>query len=108
MKIIELEFESYGVEYEQYFRVIGGGTAFAKWDEVYIGVGNTEREAADDAIDCTASAGHEYDWDSLKMKKFNDSIEVPEALGLESWDNCEEAHWYVALYVKFEEGEIYG
>lgn len=103
MRITELEFESYGVDHEQYFR--GASTAFTMWDECYVGIGNTEREAAEDAIEEAAMAGHEYDWDSLRMKEFDDTVEVPEALGLESWDECEEAHFYMALFARFEKDD---
>ena len=103
MQIKKLEFLSLGIENQQYFQ--GAGVSCTRWDDVYIGIGNTENEAAEDSIQQAIESGCDYDWNSISTKEFDETIEVPEALGLESWDDCDEAHFYVALYVKFYELE---
>lgn len=61
------EFRDYGIEHAQYFP--GAGTIGTHWDAVFVGVGDTPVEAANDALDQAAE-----DWQVS-------SIEVPPELG---------------------------
>lgn len=85
--VTEHELRDLGVEHEQYFQ--GAGTFFTKWEDVFVGIGNSPYEAAEDALD---NAAHTYDVDSIKnnMSK-KDTV---------SEEDGDEIYQYVALYVK--------
>jgi hypothetical protein len=51
MKTIqEYEIISHGIDYPSYFK--GCGTAFTKFEDVSTGIGVSEREALNDALEC--------------------------------------------------------
>jgi antirestriction protein len=56
-KIVEFEIEDIGMEHSQYFQ--GRGTSHSKWDDVSVGIGMTQKEAVDDAIEMLAQQGYE-------------------------------------------------
>ena len=60
--IKEYEIVDHGFDGEQYFQ--GCGVAFSDFDDVATGMGDTAREAFDDALDNLA----ENDWDVSKIK----------------------------------------
>ena len=82
-KIIAYEIVDHGVEHEAYFQ--GCGVAFTKYDEVYTGIGNSLREALEDAAEQAATNGVEI------PSKLDDEI----SLALEREYN-EPEHWYYA------------
>lgn len=47
--IVKFEFLSHGIDHPDYFQ--GCGVAFTEYDECYTGIGDTEREAAEDALE---------------------------------------------------------
>ncbi len=48
MKVTKYELQDLGVDHAQYFQ--GAGTAFTDWSECFVGVGESARNAAEDAI----------------------------------------------------------
>jgi len=56
-KVADYEIENYGVENSSYWQ--GAGTSFTDWEDVATGIGMSEKEAAEDALDQLASGG----WD---------------------------------------------
>ncbi len=48
------EFQSHGVDHAQYFT--GGSTAYTPWTESFVGVGETEYDAYNDAIEMFAQS----------------------------------------------------
>ena len=56
-KVEDYEIIDHGVDHSQYF--CGGGTSFTEYEDCATGVGHSEREALDDALECLAMA----DWD---------------------------------------------
>jgi len=44
--------EDCGIDHEQYFQ--GVGTAYTEWDSVFVGIGETLREAIEDALEMAA------------------------------------------------------
>lgn len=54
---IEYEIVDHGIEHEQYFQ--GCGVAFTKYTAVFTGIGNSLREALDDAASQLAEQGFE-------------------------------------------------
>lgn len=58
--IDEHEIVDYGIDHCQYFQ--GAGTAFTKWDHVYLGAGSNAYEALEDALE---QASWQYDLDAV-------------------------------------------
>jgi hypothetical protein len=58
-KVSEHQWEDIGIEHSQYFP--GRGTAFTEWDDVFVGIGDTPEEAAEDALEYAAQCGYELD-----------------------------------------------
>lgn len=110
------EFRDLGVDHAQYFQ--GAGVAYTDWDAVYVGVGDTAREAADGALEQFYQASDaivQEDFLSLMERQQNaldneasahedctcecePGNDLNECLG-DCHDDCELNH-YVALYVK--------
>jgi hypothetical protein len=86
-EVEDYEFKDLGVENDQYFQ--GAGTSFAKWEDVFVGIGSSLYEAAEDALDGAAMSSWDVDSVSNNMSK---EITVPE--------DSEDTYQYVALYVK--------
>ena len=63
---IEYEIISHGFENSQYFQ--GCGVAFTQYVECHTGIGNTEHEAIEDALDLAAQC----DWDTTNIPNNGD------------------------------------
>jgi len=74
----------HGVEYEQYFQ--GCGTSFTDYTDVYTGIGDSAKEALEDALEQAATCG----WDV-------DSIENNESNALDVTEGADECHHYVSI-----------
>lgn len=114
--VAAFELSDLGVDHAQYFQ--GAGVAFTDWDEVFVGVGDTAREAAADAVENAATHGWnvpselendmDYDisgFDGERSAHDDCGCECPpndlnECLG-DCHDECEMQH-YAALYVRYE------
>jgi len=83
----EYEFKNLGVENDQYFQ--GAGTSFTDWDDVFVGIGSSPYEAAEDALEDAASSGKNVDNIKNDMSK---EETVPE--------DSENIYQYVGLYLK--------
>jgi hypothetical protein len=96
----------HGLEHSQYFQ--GHGTAFTRFADCATGIGSTEQEALNDALEQLASNG----WDTEALEKLEDveedvkraSGEVPKDLR-EAWVECGEdgeceLYVYVSVDVK--------
>ena len=65
-KIVEgWKIEDHGIEHDQYFQ--GCGTAFTKYDDVAVGIGDNFQEALSDALESLAQSGR-WDVDDLEAK----------------------------------------
>lgn len=53
----------HGIEHEQYFQ--GHGVSFTHWDDCVTGIGSSNREALDDALEQLACAG---EWDAIGLE----------------------------------------
>lgn len=117
-KIVQdFEFHDLGVDHAQYFQ--GAGVAYTTWDEVFVGVGDTAREAASDARE-SLGMGYVYlgqktaerlDFALLNLddtSSAHDDCELtdhsPACLAspdeCDCHDECELQH-YMALYVRY-------
>lgn len=56
--VVDYEIWNHGVDHSQYFQ--GKGTSYTKWDEVYTGIGRSEKEALEDALEQAYSADIEF------------------------------------------------
>lgn len=90
----------HGVEHSQYFQ--GHGVSFSKYDTCATGIGSTEQEALDDALEQLAQDG--IDMDGLNTLMLGDgwtpSDVVPECVEDQEEDN--ELHVYVSVDVEFK------
>lgn len=68
MNIPNYQIVRHGVEYSDYFQ--GCGTSFTEYDHVQTGIGDTEREAFDDALDMIAQS-HDIDEPSMKRLEWD-------------------------------------
>lgn len=80
----------YGVDHEQYFP--GCGTSFTNYTDVATGIGNSAREAADDAAEQLAMNGWDTSALDAAIMAQSDVVDVPE--------NSEEMHHYVSIRVR--------
>lgn len=88
-QVTEHRFEDVGVENSQDFQ--GAGTAFTKWEDAFVGIGDSPWEAAEDALE---NAAHTWDVDNIK-NEMSKEITVTE----EESENGE-IYQYVVLYLK--------
>ena len=80
------EIEDIGVDYPDYFT--GRGVSFTKWDDVFVGIGNSPWEACEDALEQAASAGWAVD-------------DIPNTLSeVSEIGEREDAHHFVAVYLE--------
>lgn len=103
--IEKFEFNS-TVDHAQYWQ--GVGVSFTEFDEVFTGVGDTEREALDDAIEQfaqTHSGGLVTDEMNAERKTANDTDSAHRDCDPDADDMCE-LNWYVSLFIKWKEEEI--
>lgn len=62
-KIVEWKVEDLGIEHSSYFQ--GAGTAYTKWDMVFVGIGDDYFEALDDALEQAAMSLSLEDSDNI-------------------------------------------
>ena len=86
----DFEFVRHGIEHEQYFQ--GCGVAFTRWTNAVTGIGSTEAEAFDDALemlaqmeDCTSELMHDAELEFSRIKDLDEEL----ADG--------ECHYYVSI-----------
>lgn len=101
-KVSDYQIDDLGVEHSQYFQ--GVGVMGTKYDEVFTGIGDSAKEAVEDALDQMADIyeiPEMLEKDALGLSDKNevqkfleeaDADEVPEV--------AQELHYYVAVYVK--------
>jgi uncharacterized protein YqeY len=77
--VTEFEFENHGVDAEQYFQGVSAGS---DWDEVFVGIGDSEKQAAEDAAE-NASQGYdiskvekEIDKEIAAMSEFDEVLDT--------------------------------
>jgi hypothetical protein len=99
---LKYEWVLHGIDGEQYFP--GCGVSWTEFDHCVTGIGDTEREAGDDALDQAAQQG--LDVPAGVEDEVAEFAAGPEAC--ECQDECEcEMHWYVSF--RWREGpEITG
>lgn len=88
MKIAAYEIENIGIDHSQYFS--GRSTVFTKWDSVFVGVGDTEFEALEDALNQVAE-----DYDNTDIVQNTLSM-----IGYINDNGDSELYYYVALWIK--------
>jgi hypothetical protein len=107
------EWKHHGVQHEQYFQ--GAGVSFTDWPECYTGIGSSEKEAANDALEQAAMEWEVPDDLSDEAEGFDDtSIHADVDLGIygdseeeqeegrrleEELDGDDSCHYYVTIYV---------
>ena len=93
MKIVtDHEILQHGIENEQYFQ--GCGVSCSEFEDVATGIGNTECEALEDALDSLAQNG----WDVEKIDNtLDDTTPVGSMAEAEDTDGL---WWYVSVRVK--------
>ena len=67
-RVAEFSVENHGVDNPQYFR--GAGVAFTEWDECFVGIGNTPREALDDALEMAAQSDVTFETEPDAIEEF--------------------------------------
>ena len=101
MKTAEYEIVDHGFDAEQYFQ--GCGTAFTSFTEVATGIGETKREAFDDALEQLACGGWEVDGIELTQRRGR-PVTVQgylRSIGISKQDREDtETHYYVSVRVK--------
>jgi len=81
--------KSYGLDHPQYFP--GVGIVGTRWEDVAVGIGATEAEAYEDALESLAQG----DWDVSSLPSATDAgMDVEEVVSEDS-----ELYYYVAVYV---------
>ena len=86
-KIIEYQIIDHGVEHEQYFQ--GYGISFTRFEDIATGIGDSPKNALEDALDQLATGG----WDTDVINdEFSDIPTIEE--------NQDEMHHYVSVRVR--------
>lgn len=84
-QIEDYEIVDHGVQHSQYFQ--GCGTSHTGYDEVYTGIGDSQKEALEDAAEQLASDGWELSKDlKNEISKANDTDEVTKLINEEKPD----------------------
>ncbi len=113
MKLTDYEIIRHGVEHSDYFQ--GCGVSFTRFDHVCTGIGDTEAEAFNDALDSVAQ-GHSFDIGEIeRVEKENtewSEEDVQTAIGAtdeEMEDNDQPPYWHVSIrynvFATDEEGQ---
>lgn len=90
--IQDFEIQDKGFDHPDYFR--GAGVAYTKWDDVYVGVGDSPWEAGQDALDALEQAGYDVPHD---LKKEANKLSKKKDPAAE--ENPDFLH-YIAVYIK--------
>lgn len=123
-QVESFEFRDLGIDHSQYFQ--GAGVAFTDWDDVFVGVGDTAKEAGDDAMESLATSDVTiprlaYELIDAEIATMDDAESahsgdctaehgpdcemLPEGPDeCSCHDECELQH-YVALYVRYADPE---
>lgn len=81
MKISEWKIEDIGLEHSQYFA--GRGIAYTDWDDVSVGVGSTQKDALDNALEDLAMQGYDIPADlEAKENEADDAAHVATSLSV--------------------------
>lgn len=91
--IIEYEIISHGIEHPDYFQ--GCGTSFTGFDLCVTGIGDTEREALEDAIGQLA----EMDFDTTCLDSKTDKYDAIIRASEEN-DTEDAPYWHVSVRVR--------
>ena len=123
-QIADYNITDHGVENSQYFR--GHGIAFTDYDDTATGVGDSFREAFDDALDLLAQNDWNTDHITLSpddrdnpkiywsIREWLNLVEPSECPNREGEDDCpgcedceapEDVYYYVSVDVKGKDGE---
>ena len=92
--VIAYEIIDHGVEHEQYFQ--GCGTAFTEFTDVYTGIGDTPKDALEDALE--SAAWDDWNVDGIE-NDLSDESDIPEPEDDEEDGLCELYH-YVSLRLR--------
>ncbi len=96
--IAEHKFEDIGIEHPDYFQ--GRGVMGTEFDMVFVGIGDSLKEAADDALDQAAGTGYELT-ESINAEAEGLSAEVPADLApSEDENDPNQLYYHAAFYVK--------
>jgi len=92
--IVDYEIINHGVEHEQYFQ--GCGATFTKFDAVFTGIGDSEHEALEDALNIASLSGWNTDTiDNNKSKEtFYDEYTGDDA------NEFNDIHHYVSIRLR--------
>lgn len=105
-KVSEFRIQSHGLEHSQYFQ--GAGIAFSKWEDCATGIGSSEMEALDDALDSLAQNDWEFVGEcqeelerEIKVAQaFQQTQENEHSAYVGDEDQCCEVWYYVTVLVK--------
>lgn len=93
-QITAFEFVDHEIQHPDYFQ--GCGVAHTQFDECYTGVGDTAREAAEDALESLS----EFPWDDetyqaaeTKVEAYDNRADIPDE---------SDARYHVSIRVKFK------
>ena len=100
MKITDYEIINHGIEHSQYFQ--GCGTAFTDYHLVSTGIGDSEYDAAQDALEQLYQSGVVTS-DELEAECETASKEIDPIIA--SKDEGNELHVFISIRVKTEKGE---
>ncbi len=101
-RILEYEIIDHGVKHEQYFQ--GCGVALTKYEDVATGIGNSLREALEDAAEDLVQQGYMISSDlGAEINRADDKDEVDNPRAEHDGPyNHEEHHYYASIRVKGE------
>lgn len=110
--ISDYEIIRHGVEHSDYFQ--GCGTAFSKFEHVSTGIGDTEKEAFEDALESMAM-GHSFGEGQIEKLEADetkwDTRDIQEAIGAtdeEMEGNDSTPYWHVSIRYNVREIEDNG
>ena len=81
------------IDHSQYWQ--GAGLAFSDFEDIGTGIGNTEAEGAEDALEILAQ--NDWDTDSIDVSEANTDTEACDGND-ECGEECEH-HWFVTIRV---------
>jgi hypothetical protein len=99
--ITEYDIITHGVDWPDYFP--GCGLAFTNYDDVATGIGNSEREAAEDALDQLAQANWDTDSNpglAAEVNALSDDDEIIDEIIAEDNDGEDQPYVYVSIRVR--------
>lgn len=93
-QITQFEIISHGIENSQYFQ--GCGVSFTKYTDVATGIGQSEKEALNDALESLA----QNDWDVSTVEDSEDYINANDEVPKELEDQPEDSDCYFYVSVR--------